>query len=95
MRQEYYCEFGSTEDALFESPLADFFPNVNPASPNQYLVVGYDPARKQDRSGLTFLHVNPHERTPITSIASEAIPNEHKVTYEKQALYIKSRIEEF
>lgn len=39
IRQEYFCEFGTSADALYDPALADFFPPINPASPNEYLVV--------------------------------------------------------
>ena len=39
IRQEYFCEFSSSKDQLFEPTLSPFYPQINPASPNQFLVV--------------------------------------------------------
>jgi hypothetical protein len=88
VRREYFNEWWDIGDNLFHIKRAKEFPLFD--IENNFFVLGIDPARLNDRSGYSLLHV---WATKITIIQSWFVPDSHKSKWELQRKFYSSLIE--
>lgn len=86
--REYYCKWGGNEEKLF-------YPTVIPyADPdyNTIVVVGIDPARKQDNSAFSVVECR---GGILRVIASSIVPDDYKASWELQAKFFTDMHDSF
>lgn len=84
IRRQYFCEWNSDEELLFQPLKTSIFPFLNP---NWIFVLWIDPARKKDRSWYSLHYVY---QKKVTTILSWFVPDSHKSKWELQALFYKN-----
>ena len=89
IRRQYFCEWNSDEELLFQPIKIDNFPILTNA---WIFVLWIDPARKRDRSWYSLHYVY---NWKITTILSWFVPDSHKKRWELQALYYKNLQESY
>jgi len=91
IQRQYFNKWGKWSDSSFNPPTISMF-EMPKLSSNGHIIMGIDPARKNDRSGYLYAHAYDNK---VVIVASGDVPALSKIDWWNQVKYHKNHIPKY